>query len=282
MKKAYEIRNSYFFHDWYARLKMIAVSAFKWDGLPDTCNERFLEDTLFHFGKAVFVDDKSMGFLSLKVTPSDMINVYNEHLGYTAYGVGYNKFFKAKDCVLIRNNPLEKSTESTILTYAERLAEIDRTIEINIKAQKTPLLIRCDDKTKSSLEAVYNQYNGNKPVIFGVKSLGDKPVEVLSTGAPFVANLLREEKRAIWNEVLEYLGFNTNPSDKKKERLVTIEVESNNEQIDIQCLTMLASRRKACEEINKKYGLNVSVSLRVDDFKEEYDFVDEKEEMVNG
>ena len=162
MKRDHNLQNTLVFHDYYSRLKMIATSIFKWENLPETCNERFLEDTLFHYGIAVFVKDSELDFLNLKVTPSSTLNVYNEPLGFTAFGVGYNKYYDADDCVIIRNNPMEKSTESTIRLFAERLAEIERTLEVNIKAQKTPVLIKCDEKTRTSLETLYRQYDGNK------------------------------------------------------------------------------------------------------------------------
>ena len=278
MSKKFNIRQSLVFHDYYARLKVIAMSMFKWEGLPPTCNARFLEDCLFHYGSAIFVCDEEMSYLNLKGTPASTLNVYNEPLAYTAYSTGYTKIYNADECVFIRNNYLEKSTDSTIILFAERLAKIQLSIEVNINAQKTPVLIRCDEKTRMSLEAIYNQYEGDRPVIFGMKSLQEKPLETLKTDAPFVADKLREEKRAVWNEALEFLGLNTNPSDKKKERLVVNEVDANNEQIDIQASTMLASRQEACKAINEMFGLNVSVELRVDDLKTPD--VEEKKEGV--
>lgn len=276
MARKQNIRNTIMFHDYYARLKAIACSVFEWEGLPETCSARFLEDCLFHYGNAVFINDPDMSFLTLKVVPSDTLNVYNEPLSYTAFSTGYSKQFSSEDCVYIRNNYLDKSTESTILIFAEKLADIDVSTTVNIRAQKTPVLIRCDEKTKMSLQAVYNQFDGNNQIIFGTKSLSEKPLEVLKTEAPFVADKLREEKRAVWNEALEFLGLNTNPSDKKKERLIVNEVNANNEQIDIQAETMLLTRKQACEEINAKYGLNVSVKRRV---QENYT---EQEDVLNG
>ena len=264
MSRKTEIRNTLVFHDYYSRLKAIAMSMFEWEGLPSTCNERFLEDCLFHYGNAVFVCDDEMSFLNLKVTPASTLNVYNEPLAYTAYSTGYTKIFDADECVYIRNNYLDKSTDSTIILFAERLTILELSMQVNINAQKTPVLVRTDEKTKTSLEAIYNQYAGDRPVIFGSKSLQEKPLEVLKTDAPFVADKLREEKRAVWNEALEFLGLNTNPSDKKKERLVVNEVDANNEQIDIQASTMLLTRQEACKNINEKFGLNVSVKMRVD------------------
>ena len=268
MAKKFNIRQSMVFHDYYSRLKNIALSIFKWEGLPETCNERFLEDCLFHYGCAVFVDDPEMSFLNLKVNIAGDLNVYNEPLAFQAFSTGYSRIFEADKCVYIKNNYLNKSTDSTIILFAERLAKLELAMDVNINAQKTPILIRCDDKTKMSLEAVYNQYEGDRPVIFGAKSLQEKPLETLVTGAPFVADKLREEKRAVWNEALEFLGINTNPADKKKERLIVDEVESNNEQIDIQALTMLLCRQNACKAINKMFGLDLSVSKRVDELKD--------------
>ena len=263
LNKKFNIKNMYAFHDYYARLKSIAMSVFEWVNLPDSCNARFLEDTLYHYGRAIFVNDETMSYLNLKVAPNSTLNVYNETLKYTAFSTGYSKEYDATKCVLIRNNYIEKSTDSTILYYAERIAKIDVAIDVNINAQKTPVLVKCDDKTKLTLENVYRQYDGNKPVIFGQKTLMDNPLEVLKTDAPFVADKLRDEKRALWNECLEFLGVNTNPSDKKKERLIVSEVDSNNEQIDIQADTMLLCRQEACKKINEMFGLNVSVKRRL-------------------
>lgn len=263
MKNKSNIRNTLMFHDYYSRLKAIALSIFEWEGLPSSCSARFLEDTLFHYGQAIFVEDPELSFLTLKATPADTLNVYNEPTAYRAFSTGYDRTFDKDDCVFIRNNYLEKSTESTLVIFAEKLAEIDVAATVNIRAQKTPILIRCDEKTRLSLQAVYAQYEGNAQVVFGSKSLAEKPLEVLRTDAPFVADKLREEKRAVWSEALEFLGLNTNPSDKKKERLIVSEVDANNEQIDIQCEAMLLTRQEAAAAINARYGLNVSVRRRV-------------------
>lgn len=262
MSKRYKnIRTSIHFHDYYSRLKNIALSIYEWKGLPHTCNERFLENTLFQDGHAVFIEDETMSFLNLKVTVEGL-NVYNEGTKYTAHSTNYSKSYKAEECVYVRNNPLSKSTDFTIALYAERLAGLELAIQVNINAQKTPVLLRCEEKMKKTVETIYAQYEGDKPVIVAGKAMSDKPLEVLKTDAPFVADRLREEKRALWNEALEFLGINTNPSDKKKERLIVNEVDANNEQIDMQSACFLASRQKACELINEKWGLNVSVRKR--------------------
>ena len=263
-RKNQNIKNTLYFYDYYSRLKNIALSVFEWANLPETCNARFLERCLFELGQACFIKDDEMSYLNLKIAPSDTLNPYEEPIGFTANSTGYNKYFEAKDIIWIKNNYEIRPTDETIILYAERLAELERAIQVNINAQKTPVLVRCDKNTQKSLETIYKQYAGNMPVIFGAQSLQEKPLDVLKTDAPFVADKLREEKRAVWNEALEFLGMNTNPADKKKERLIVSEVASNNEQIDIQFQTMFLCRKIACEEINKRFGLNVSVKKRVE------------------
>lgn len=272
----FNIRRTKYFHDYYSRLKNIAVTRYKWTGLPSSCNARFLEDVLFHYGIAILVKDEDTDYLTLKCVPSGELNVYNEPVSYNAFSTGYSKDYRAEECVIIRNNPLEKSTESSIIIYAERLALLDIVWELNINAQKNPVLIKTDEKTRTSMLALYNQYEGDKPFIVVSKSMTDKPIEVLKTDAPFTADKIREEKRNVWNEALEFLGINTNPSDKKKERLVVNEVESNNEQIESQDNTMLKCRKESCEKASEIFGLNISVEVDVE--KEE----NQKEGVVNG
>lgn len=262
-RNEYKIRNTLVFNDYYKRLKAIALSMFEWHGLPDSCNVRFLEWCLFHYGRAVFVNDPDMGMLNLKCNPTDILNVYNEPTAYEAFSINYSKMYKAEDCCLVRNNYLETATDTSIMLFAERLAKIQLAAEVNIWAQRTPVLLYTDDKTAKSMEILYDQYDGNKPVIVMNKSWDSKPIDCINTGAPFVADKLREEKLAVWNEALEFLGLNTNPSDKKKERLIISEVESNNEQIDMQAEAMLLCRREACDRLRDLWGLEVSVELRV-------------------
>lgn len=263
-RKANNIRKMQVYHDYYCRLKSIALACFEWVGLPDSCNQKFLEKCLYENGNAIFVNDKNLGFLNLRVTPSSEMNVYEEFTYFNAFSVGYQEFYKSDDCVYIRNNMLEKSTESTTILFAERLAKIQLSMDMNINAQKTPFLILSDEKSRLSLSKMYEQYEEDSPIIFGSKALYENPIQTIVTNAPFVADKLREEKRAVMDEYLEFLGINTNPSNKKKERLIVNEVIANNEEIEVQGNSLLLTRLEACEEINRKFGLNVSVKMRID------------------
>lgn len=254
-------------NDYYDRLKLIALSLFEWEGLPESCNARFLELTLYTYGRALFINDDELGFLNMRCTPSGTLNNYDEPVSYRAYSTVYDKEFARDDCVLIRNNYLERSTDQTVMLFASRLTEAERTIDVNIKAQKTPVLIRCDDKDRLTMKNLYQKYDGNEPFILGGKALNLEGLKVLKTDAPFVADKIQQYKHEIWNEALTFFGINNANSDKR-ERLITDEVNANNEVISINAEAMLLTRREACEQINKKYGLNVSVTMRSFDEQE--------------
>jgi hypothetical protein len=260
-------------NDYYDRLKLIALSLFEWEGLPPTCNARFLEKTLFTYGRAIFVKDKALGYLNLKCTPSGELNFYDEPISYDAYGVSYtNKSFKKDECVLIRNNILERPTDNSVILFTSRLTEAERTIDVNIKAQKTPVIVRCDEKDRLTMINLLKKVEDNEIFIVGSKDLNVDGLKAIKVDAPFVADKVQIYKQDIWNEALTFFGINNANSDKR-ERLITDEVNANNEVISINAQAMLLTRLEACKQIKELYGIDVKVKMRSFD-----NVVEEKEE----
>lgn len=249
---------------YFYRLMLIARKIFKWNNLPNGIDEKWIERFLFYEGKCVFFKDKELGCMVAKCTQQGQINNYDEPTKLKPFGTNYNgpTLTNEKDCIIIRNNDDMIPTSYAIQLFAIQLTELTRTIDINVKAQKTPLLIKCSEKQKLALKNVYRDWNENEPVIFGDKNLDVSSFEVLKTDAPIVFDKLQLQKHAIWNECMTFLGIN-NANQDKKERLVDDEVQANNEQVEYSAQVMLASRQEACRRINKMFGTNISVELRV-------------------
>jgi len=258
--------NTYF--DYYKRLRLLALSIFKWSGLPESVSERYLEQTLYEMGQALFFKDPTLGFLATKCTVSGKLNIYGDAIRYNAYGYTYSQMYDADKSVLVRNNYDREPTLLSIELFARRLAEVERTLDVNIQNQKTPYIIVCDDKQRLTFLNLYKQIRANEPVIYGNKSLNPDDIKTLNTLTPFLADKLMIYKHDIWNEAMSYLGLD-NANTDKKERLITDEVSSNNELIRMSAQTMLLTRQEACRQINNMYGLNVSVELRSDIIKQE-------------
>ena len=248
--------------NYFLWLKGLAVSMFEWQDLPPTVNARYLEEALFTDGKLLFFNDETKGFLALKCSAHSDVNVYGEPLKYFVNEYNYSNTVAAHDSVLIRNNDLEYATQYQVAAFAHRLNNTERTIDVNMNAQKTPVLILCDDKQLLTVKNIYAKYEGNTPVIIADKNVfTPESFRVLKTDAPYIIDKLDVHKMNLWNEALTYLGIN-NANTDKKERLIVDEVNANKEHVNMNATFMLKAREKACEEINKMFGLSVSVRMR--------------------
>lgn len=262
------IMNNATFRQYYNRLTELSISMFEWKNLPSTIDERFLELTLFLNGQAVFFFDTDMGvsgeFLALQNATSGDLNVYNIPKIRIAYANnGYNKQLSIDNSVIIYNNLLRTNSQLDVEMFAKRLYNIDRTIDVNVNAQKTPLLILCDENERLTLENLYMQYDGNMPVIKGNSKLNPNAFTVLNTNAPYVAEKLSTLKREIWNEALTYLGI-SNVNTAKKERLITDEVMRNQGGTVASRYSRLLARKEACKKINEMFGLDIDCDYRRD------------------
>jgi hypothetical protein len=285
------MKNNQIYIDYLDRLKLIATSLFTWEGLDDiagTGASRFLELILYENGRAMFTKDKELGYVVLKVLPDDKYNIYMLPTKVQGFSFEFNRDYDFDDIVYIMNNNLCKPTFETLRLIAYRLYEVETTIETNLIAQKTPVLIEGDTKTILTLKNVYMQYSGNIPFIFGSKKFDiNNKLNVLRTDAPYLLDKLALHKHEVWDEMLTFLGIN-NANTDKKERLITDEVNSNNELINYYLNCFYKPRKMACDELNKKYGLNVKVTLNQDinkllnlDNNVKIDLED-KEGVVNG
>ena len=258
-------RNNATFVQYYNRLTELSISMFEWQNLPDSVDERFMELALFSNGMAVFFRDDELGdFLALRVMINGGFNVYRIPIHRRAYADnGYNKQLTIKDSVIIYNNLIHTNSMLDVRLFAEKLAELDRTIQVNARAQKTPVLIQCDENQRLTMANLYKEYDGNAPVIFGDRNLNANGVTVLKTDAPYNADRLYQLKTQIWNEALTYLGI-SNITIAKKERMITDEVARTQGGVVASRYSRLESRRQACRQINKMFGLNVWVEYRED------------------
>jgi hypothetical protein len=257
-----QMLNSQTYLMYYNRLKDYAMSMFEWEGLPEEINKRFLELKMFEEGRVVFFNDENFGYMVMPVMDGGAVNFYNEPTNYQAVSIGYNKELTPDNAVIIYNTLSRVSVLPIVEAYARRLYEVERAMDVNIRGQKTPLLILADESQRLTMENMYMKYDGNEPFIFGNKSGFDKDaIQVLMTPTPYVTDKLMEYKHNLWNEAMTFLGVG-NAKQDKKERLVSDEVSANDEQITGSRYIWLDARQLACEKINEMFGLKVSVDFK--------------------
>lgn len=247
--------NNATFRYYYDRLIEMAISRFEWKGLPDTVDTRYLELALLTDGKAVFFYDEVLGYLGLRCSIGGQMTVYHIPLNRRAHAAnGYQKSLTEKDSVIIFNNMLHTNSIYALELYAKKLYNLDRAIEVNANAQKTPILVQCDENQRLTLKNAYLKFDGNEPVIYGDKNLNPNSLKVFQTGAPYVADKLFQLKTEVWNEALTYLGI-SNLNISKKERLITDEVTRNQGGIIASRFSVEEARKQGCREIEKIFGL---------------------------
>lgn len=262
---------------YYNRLTELAISMFEWKNLPETVDPRYLEMCLFSDGMCVFFNDEVLGFLALQVAIGGQLNVYRIPIERRAYASnGYQMNLTEENSVIIFNNYLHTNSMLDVEMFSKRLYNLDRAIDVNANAQKTPILIQCDESQRMTMKNLYKQYDGNEPFIFGSKALDVNGLKVLQTGAPYVADKLYELKVQYWNEALTYLGI-SNINTTKKERMITDEVTRNQGGVVASRYSRLESRRQACRQINNMFGLDIWCDYR-EDFQDVQEVINENEE----
>ncbi len=259
---------------YFDRLVELSVSMFEWHGLPETVDPRYLELHLFQNGSMVYFRDEVMGDLCLDCIANGQFDVYGNPISRRAYS-SYNQYQKTlneSDSVIIWNNYLRQPSVLNVKMFAKRLYNLDRIIDVNANAQKTPVLVQGTEKQRLTLVNLYKEFDGNAPFIFGDKNLDLNSLRAISTNAPYVADKLYQLKTQIWNEALTYLGI-SNLSIQKKERMITDEVQRNQGGTIASRYSRLEARREAVDKINRMFGTDISV-----DYREDFQITNEDDE----
>ena len=247
------------------RLTELSTSMFEWKNVPESVDTRYLEMQLFYNGSAIYFNDDVMGDLCLSCAVNGGFDVYGnpkERRAYSRYN-NYYRILNEENSVIIWNNYIRTNSVLDVKMFARRLYNLDRIIDINANAQKTPVLVQASEKQRLVLLNVYKEFDGNSPVIFGDKNLDINGLKVFSTNAPYNCDKLYQLKTQIWNEALTYLGI-SNVNIQKKERLITDEVTRNQGGTVASRYSRLEARRLAVEKINDMFGTNIEVNYRED------------------
>lgn len=264
------LMNNYTWRQYYNRLMQLGMVMFEYENMPKEIDERFLEKTLFNKGNTIFFKDEDLSingstdgsFLVLPSANYGKFDVYDVPVERRAYATnGYQRQLNSDDSVIIYNNYLRTNSRLDVEMFAKKLYNIDRAIDVNANAQKTPILLLCEENQRLSYINLYKEYDGNAPVIKGTTGLDLEGFQVLKTDAPYVADKLYELKTNIWNEALTYLGI-TNITYSKKERMITDEVNRMIGGTLANRYSRLLARQQALNKINDMFGLNISVRYR--------------------
>ena len=275
--KLNENMQSFLFHVDY--FKQILRSSFVWENLPCEMPQRYIEKMLYYHGCIGFFKSKKLGFLVASKVTAVGKNAYDEPTQFIAtLGNGLTEVVEPCDIVIVYNNTLRQPSIKFVNYFAKRLETVDNTIEINLENLKIPFCVSCPEGQKETVKEMFRKRERGEPFILLTEDFAthNQRVDFFKPEIPNLSTQLLDSKDRIRNEALTFFGIN-NCNVSKRERLVTGEVEQNNEQIEIVKLGMLEERQKAVENINEKFGTNIQVRMLYDETK----VGDNREQLYN-
>lgn len=245
-------RNLTTFDTWLERLQLAAVSRIQWN-FPDTVDPLYVERELFFNGRVIFfIADGSL--VALSGFGSSKPNLYGIPLVRTVNAKnGFTAQLTNENSIIMYNNTLKRPTSPLAIDYAIRLANLDRIIELNANAQKTPYIIKATKETELSIRNAYAAIDNNEEFIAVTEDFQPDALEVLNTGANFTGLQLRTLQQSIIDEYLLQIGI-ASANTQKAERLITSEVAASNGGLMIYQEAFMAPRRNAAKFINERFG----------------------------
>lgn len=252
------------------RVGNLALSRFKWINLPDTCDERVLEATLFFYGKALFFEDPDMGFLHTPVELPGPFNVYYESIRRYAYSFEYHKEYTIDNSVIISANKLRTADWLILYNYCPKLTNALRSIDVHTETLKRPFLIACDEQSKKSVQEALRRIKDNEYAVVGRKFSTSSQFDVLNFNTQCYIDQMWANVKNYYAQMFDSLGIRNNFTSKR-ERSIVSEVEGTDNPVRHVLEAGLYMREQACERINEMFGLNISVEAnQLEDFNDEY------------
>lgn len=260
-----QIQNVNMYWRWRQDLRQLYSSVFRWNNMPKEIDMLVVERWLMDIGHVAFFKDIELDeFIILPFTYAAKLDVYGNPVDITVYGSnGYHRILKRGEYVPIYDNLLKVTNARILETYASRMAEIDRVIDVNVSAQKTPVLIEGDSDTIDSVKTAYNQFNQNEPVIVSHKGVLQSTLSVYKTDAPVVFPQLQLQKKDMLDEILAFVGI-LNVGRYKSQHMIRSEVLAVNGLGFAERTVRNDPRDTAATNINKMFGLNISVEYASD------------------
>lgn len=257
----------------------LATNRFRWDGLPDTVNIKYLEMCLLTNGYATIAhpDNNELENLwyGLQVSTMGDLSPYGEPMEWRAMGANGKTWFdvrEGKNGVLIYNSnqfvnsfvPGYDSTWNMIQFLARKLAHYERTEDSNLAMQQTSWFVTCSQEKKMDAINMFKNLNGYEPAIIASPTFRDEiGIDVIKTDVPFLGEQLTNGKRNVLNQAYTYLGI-PHLDYEKTERMITSEAQGQNAPTTIRLLDALQPRRRAAERLGKLLGTEVTVTLNSD------------------
>lgn len=271
-------------------LTELALSRFRWVNLPETCNERYLEWTLFNEGSATlaFPSKGDNRLLSLRAVQQGNVNMYDEPRKWRAMGATGRTDFMCdwSTGVWIWDNATRYPLAVKINIWARELTDIMRTKQINRFHMRLPMVITGPQDRTFDIQNFYKSIANGEPAVLGYSALDDLKLNAMlpERAREYVGDKLQEEWANTWDSIYRALGIDSMPF--KEERMIEDEVNSTMQPTELAKLSPLNMRRIACDKLNARNGSKLAAPIGVvwarDNISSNYDMRHRYDTIIEG
>lgn len=241
------------------QLLTLAENVFEFKNLPEFIDIAYLNGTLLRQGSIAFFQDEVMGLLALPFVAYGRLDVYGRPIKIQVTGQnGYRRILDKDEFVIMYDNNGRYPLWLDILQYSERIAQMTRTIDINIAQQKTSRVFKTKSGTEKSIRDLVNNVDAYENTILTYDDIDLDDISLVLAPAPYVADKISIDKDKIYNEFLRLIGI-ANLSYQKKERNIKDEINAMQGGTIASRYSRFEPRKKAIEQINEKFGTNIEV-----------------------
>ena len=239
----------------------LAENVFEFKNLPEFIDVSYLNKTLLRNGSIAFFKDEILGLIALPYDVIGNFDIYGRPLEITARAANgtYYKKLKRDEFVIMYDNNGRYPIFMDICQMAERIALSKRTIDVNIVQQRTPRIWKTSQDKKRTLQDMLSNIDGMEENIATYESIDIDDMNVVLAPAPFVADKIDLHLDKEWAEFYRLIGV-ANLVEQKKERLIKDEMSASQGGTIASRFSRFEPRKRAIDEINKKFGTNIKVS----------------------
>lgn len=244
----------------------LALSRFKWVGLPETCDAAYLEWTLLYQGAATIAYPKGNPgtFYALQAVQQGTPNMYSYPTAWRARGDTGRTDFACdwSNGVFLYDNKTGYPLLSKINIWARELADIITTKQVNRFHMRMPFAITAPQDRAMDAQNFYKQVANGEPVVLAYDTFSDIQVDTTmpERSREYIGDKLDQDFEQTWNHVYRELGIDSLPY--KEERMIEDEVSSTMEPTQMARLSPLSMRRAACRKLNERFGKYLSEPIR--------------------
>lgn len=247
------------------RLIRLLFGVYDISGMPETWDKNYVYERIFLDGK-LCITDTAIGVLPLKCGVTG-INVFDHPTTCVIANVVLGNLERTigEDCALVHLQYNYGNVWTILRRYSTLLAMADCSLAVNLINSPTTHIYGAENKAEAeSFKKMFDEASMGRPAVFISSKLAQRLSDsflVNKAKENFIGEEIENVKQRILNNYLTEIGV-TNSNTEKRERLISQEVESNEQEVECSSKNWTETIQEGFDVANRLYGLNLHIRRR--------------------